>query len=339
MKLPVKLIFILVLMMLSLIGSSAYDEINHISEEAKTMDTFISLAAKEALAQQQDLYLQWNSTGSLTAALSETRRYSVISEEAQIEILQAIADGRISSNGVKDYTNKVRGLAIGAGLTRYNPKGGKPKVTDTDLYKYLDYLDSEASKANGNYNPIQFGLSYVDPELLKILFRDNLKSLIVMNYNDDINNAANSDRNRMEYREINGSAIYSETPSITISDIQLINVSDSSKSGTYSRLFGKIQPNSAGSELAYGTSDLQSDAMSNYVVSYTLRFTASAWHNTRTVIGKLVPEGLTESARFGIQSDSKFRWTTIDEGNGVISKYVSIPLPNQTYDTLYVLTN
>lgn len=334
MKTWFKLVLFILAFVLGTITISFGTEIVNYQREAKTLEVFIELSAKSALKQQQDLYQQWNSTGSASAGTAAALRYSMITPEAAAEIQVAIGKGLIGPNTVIDYCDGMAQTLQQIGFQDYDPLNGAPGPNDTEMYYNLEFMRDTSQLADLNYNPMQYGLTFVDEELLSILFRDNFKRMISANYLDAANVGQDQTNNNVNFREARA----------VISGFYLKNMEGTEKENknNFEQLFGVPQGDFDMGDLDYenmdesGHQQLLQDAFSNWIVVYEVRFIASGWHNMRTTLVSRQPEG----SNFGITGDnSNIRWWTADIGNGETQQFLSFGLPQQKYDTTYILTN
>lgn len=322
----------------TLVCGVAYEMSRYISEY-KDFEVYVTLAARAALQQEQDLYLLWDQSESLSDASREAARHSVISDSARESIQAAITQGEINGNDVITYCNAVEAQATSAGVTRYNPalRGSwnrTPSPSDSDIYYYLDELRLKAKTANANYNPMQFGLSYVNKRVLEILFRDNLIRLIDANYGaGTINNGLDNNSSNFVVDGIDLRGI-----EIELSGPKLIDLTGATKDerAAYEQIFGKLHDTGVSSELEYG-SGLAHDKFADYILQYELSFHAAGWHNMRSVIGHVLTGGGGE--QLNSRNTRNVRTVKIPAANGQFDEYFSIGLPWIRYDTNYTLLN
>lgn len=337
MKLMYKVMLVICVTCTGLLVCSSGIEWKHYKNEMEDMQVFIELSAKEALSQQQDIFLQWNKLGSAVAATDAAHSYSIISGRSRDKIQEAITLGKIGPLMVKNYTGDVSTKARTAGLEEFSPTGfhTKPSKDETELFRNLEVLSDLASDTTGkNYNPLQFGLSYVDEELLNILFQDNLERIIEMNYNSEMNVVDGTRVNHMSYRDA----------WIKVNGPTLVNLADLGNKPLYSSLYGVNVKDSdyrsmIETKLGYGK-DFVYDAFSGYIVVYEIEFCANGWHNMTTPLGV---KGGINNVMFGTQDIKPgvkdVRWFTRDLGDGITQDYISIGLPVQVTNQQYVVMN
>lgn len=308
-------------------GFSVYEMANYMAEY-KDFEVYVTLAARASLQQSQDLYLMWDQSESLSDVTNEAARHAVISDTARDKI-DALDDAELRGR-VLDYCDQIENLARSAGITEYNPALGDPKQNDSDIYYYLQTLRANAAKQNANYNPMQFGLSYVDEEVLQILFQDNLERLITANYTGDENNSGNFMLNRVNFR----GAI------VTVGLPRVIDLTGSSNEDewAYEELFGVYRGSSSQAEnsLDYG-SGLLHDRFSDFVIQFDLQFSGAGWHNMRSVIGGV--QDPDDDNQLLAKPNSWGRTYTVQFPGGASQTYWSIGLPWIEYSTRYTFMN
>ena len=253
---------------------SSWIEIYTYQRESLDMQTFAQLAAEDAIKQTQNLYLQSDQG-------RDTFKYNDYPDDFKQKLRQAAQDAtnRIST----DYCEVVAKQARDMGLTPY--RGGKPKKSDTDLYYVLGVIDMRSKGLNNSsingvtWNPLQFGLTYIDPKVVELLFRQNIKNLIEMNYGPEVPQNFWG-WNRLEYNDAG--------TTVKVSSPKLVMFDGSTEEGrmAYETLFGASfnERDALYSQLnKYDDDGKRYDAQLYYCISYDLEFNVAAFHNTRTL--------------------------------------------------------
>lgn len=322
------LIGILVTLVL-VFGISAWIEVYTYNQEALDMQTFVQLAAEDAIKQTQNLYLQSDKGGDVF-------KYNDYPDDFKFKLQQAALEA--TRNIRTGYIDIVYKQAQDMGLTAY--AGGTPSKNDTDLFFVLGNISKWANSndlAQGmqhgvTWNPLQYGLTYIDPKVVELIFRQNIRKLIEMNYGPEVERNFWG-WNKLEYNDA-GTSVHVSQPKLVMFDA-------SSQEGrlAYETLFGNTfaEKDALYSQLNRYESDLKRyDAQIYYCIAYELEFSVAAWHNTRTLAFKL----MSDDALIGLPVTSNYSMgPPFDEGGRPTSKYLQMPMQPTVFKRHYVFTN
>lgn len=338
------------------------------TQELRDLAVFVDIAGRASLEQQQDLYLGWDTIDATSS--NANKNFAALSEEAINEIKATMNDSYLRKQKIEQYTDELEiefrnngikdGSALDYSVIKYY---GIDKIKDySRVYYYLDFIsgraaaqaDSHSGIQGSTYNPIQFGLSYIDEDVLRIVFEDNVRALIDANYVNDINNGANPLRERLSFR----------TADVMINDLKVIDLTNNSSSDSYrlfAQLYGKeltldnyedlyyyklLNKNTGGSD-SISAADLWTsyDALDHFAVEYTVTFRARGWHNTLSPL-LAVNDERTDKSIWGYDEDSlqTYESETGDLGRVRIHRiagrpYLSFAMPEITQTLNYTLTN